>query len=56
MKATDRAAVAAGIRAKLASGRLPSAKPMKVWIGKGTDRPCMGCDEPIEPESIGVRA
>jgi hypothetical protein len=31
------------IRAKLASGELPSAKPEKVWAGKGTGQPCGAC-------------
>jgi hypothetical protein len=48
---TDQADIAA-VRAKLQSGQLPSSTPMKVWVGKGTKRPCMGCDRPVAPEEI----
>jgi hypothetical protein len=32
------------IRAKLVTGDLPGATPMKCWVGKGTEHACMGCD------------
>jgi hypothetical protein len=35
--------IEATIRAKLAAGELPRAKPEKVWAGKGTNQPCAGC-------------
>jgi hypothetical protein len=43
---------AALIRARLLSGELPTKPPVKVWVGKGTRKPCMGCDQPIPPEAI----
>ena len=42
----------ATIRAKLASGELPSAKPDKVWAGKGTGQPCSACGAPIAADDI----
>ena len=42
--------VAAAIRAKLASGELPSAKPLKLWVGNGTGKPCMVCGLSIRAE------
>ena len=53
----------AAIRAKLASGELPSATPEKVWAGKGTGLPRRACGLPITVNNIefevdlpGVRA
>ena len=40
------------IRAKLAAGELPRAKPDKVWAGKGTDRPCTACGTVITPADV----
>jgi hypothetical protein len=40
------------IRAKLLATELPTAPPAKVWVGKGTGKPCMGCDRPIAPDLI----
>jgi hypothetical protein len=55
--------IAAAVRAKLAFGELTSAKPEKVWAGKGTGQPCTACGLPITPDDIecevdfpGVRA
>ena len=44
--ATD---MSACIRAKIESGRLPTpSDPIgKSWAGKGSGRPCDGCDQPI---------
>jgi hypothetical protein len=46
--------VAAGTRDKIRSGALPlpSDPPEKCFVGKGTSRPCDGCDEVITPEEI----
>jgi hypothetical protein len=44
--------IAAIIRAKLASGELPSAKPEKVWAGKGTGQSCSGCGRPITADQV----
>jgi hypothetical protein len=44
--------IAAIIRAKLAADELPSAKPEKVWGGKGTGQPCKGCGRPIGADDI----
>jgi hypothetical protein len=43
-----------GIRAKIAAGRLPlpAAQPRKLWVGKGTGRPCDGCDRPITDAEV----
>jgi hypothetical protein len=44
--------IRAAVRAKLASGELPRAKPDKVWAGKGTDRPCAVCGAVITTADI----
>ena len=46
--------VAANIRDKLRSGALPlpPEAPQKCFVGKGTDRPCDGCDIVITPKDI----
>jgi hypothetical protein len=44
--------IEAAIRAKLASGELPRAKPAEVWAGKGTNQPCTGCGERIGPSDV----
>jgi hypothetical protein len=46
--------VAASIRDKVRSGTLPlpPAPPEKCFVGKGTGRPCDGCDESITLEQI----
>jgi len=48
-KEPDRSAL---IRAKLASGELPNAKPEKVWGGKGTGQRCSGCGRPITAADV----
>lgn len=41
------------VRDRLAKGLLPHLEePPKVWMGKGTGRPCDGCGEPIRPDDI----
>jgi hypothetical protein len=42
------------IRAKIAAGRLPlPSDPLgKMWVGKGTGRPCGACDRPITDAEI----
>ena len=42
------------IRAKIASGvlPLPPEAPEKCFVGKGTRRPCNGCDKVISPDEI----
>jgi hypothetical protein len=40
------------IRAKLASGELPSAKPEKVWGGKGSGQACSACGLAITADDI----
>jgi hypothetical protein len=37
------------IRAKIAVGFLPvpGEQPTRLWVGKGTGRPCEGCDQLI---------
>jgi hypothetical protein len=40
------------IRAKLAAGALPSAKPETVWAGKGTGQPCTACGRAIAADDI----
>ena len=42
----------AAIRAKLASGELPSAKPEKVWASKGTGQVCRACGHPIAGHDV----
>jgi hypothetical protein len=46
--------VAASIRDKIRAGilPLPPQAPEKCYVGKGTRRPCDGCDELITPEQI----
>jgi hypothetical protein len=44
--------IRAVIRTKLVAGDLPSETPVKCWVGKGTDLPCMGCGLPISPEGL----
>jgi hypothetical protein len=46
--------VAATIRDKIHSGvlPLPPVPPEKCFVGKGTSRPCDGCDEVITPDEI----
>jgi hypothetical protein len=45
---------AANVREKIQSGvlPLPPELPQKCFVGKGTSRPCDGCDEVITPEEI----
>jgi hypothetical protein len=31
---------------------LPDVRVDKFWAGKGTGRPCYGCDEPISPAEV----
>jgi hypothetical protein len=40
------------IQSRLAAGMLPDVRVEKVWAGKGTGRPCYGCDEPISPAEV----
>src|SRR5687768_13601927 len=40
------------IRAKIESGRLPMASPVKVWVGPGNERPCDVCERPILPVDL----
>jgi len=42
------------IRAKIASGLLPipTVPPGEMWVGKGSGRPCNGCDQPITEAEI----
>lgn len=46
--------IVSGIRAKIAAGRLPLPPDgrRRVWIGKGTGRPCDGCDQPITDTQV----
>jgi hypothetical protein len=46
--------VGANIRDKIRSGALPLPPdpPEKCFVGKGTRRPCDGCDAIIEPDEI----
>jgi len=46
--------MAANIREKIRFGvlPLPPEPPEKCFVGKGTSRPCDGCDEVITPEEI----
>jgi hypothetical protein len=44
--------IAVTIRAKLASGGLPSAKPEKVWAGKGTGQLCTACGLAISADDF----
>lgn len=46
--------VARSIRFKVASGALPlpAASPEKCFVGKGTKRPCDGCDEIITADQL----
>jgi hypothetical protein len=44
--------IAAAIRAKLASGELPSAKPEKVWAGTGTGQLCAACGARIAATDV----
>ena len=46
--------VAANIQHKIRSGvlPLPPEPPQKCFVGKGTDRPCDGCDIVITPKDI----
>jgi hypothetical protein len=39
--------VVAAIRAKISARRLPTAVPTRVSFGRGADRRCDGCDQPI---------
>jgi hypothetical protein len=48
--------IKAAIRAKLASGELPSAKPEKLWAGKGTDQQCAGCGAMIAATDVEYEA
>jgi len=46
--------IAATIRDKIHSGvlPLPPLPPEKCFVGKGTNRPCDGCDEVITADAI----
>jgi hypothetical protein len=48
----DMAEVSAVVRQKIAAGLLPTDKPMKVWVGKGTGLMCDACDLPVTPADI----
>ena len=42
------------IAQKIASGRLPSRRdaPGKLWVGRGADKVCDGCDAPVTPSEV----
>jgi len=35
------------VRDLLDAGTLPHEKPVKLWAGQGSDRPCTVCEKPI---------
>ena len=41
---------AAVIQAKVAAGKLPRDKPVKMWVGPGAGKTCDGCDRAITKE------
>ena len=43
----SRSELVALIVAKVNAGALPRLIPSKVWVGKGTERPCYACNEVI---------
>ena len=51
----DMAEVSAVVRQKIAAGVLPTDKPMKMWVGKGTGLMCDACDLPVTPADIETR-
>jgi hypothetical protein len=42
------------IVSKVAKGSLPDVRVSRVWAGRGTTRPCYGCDEAIAANEIEV--
>jgi hypothetical protein len=40
------------IRAKLAAGTLPTARPSQVWAGESRGDVCDACDRPIAPAEM----
>jgi hypothetical protein len=51
-----RSDVTAAIRAKMVAGALPAEPPTKMWVGKGTGRPCNVCDQPITHHELEYEA
>jgi hypothetical protein len=46
--------IVALILSKVAKGLLPDVRVSRVWAGRGTTRPCYGCDEAIAAKEIEV--
>jgi hypothetical protein len=44
--------IVTAIRAKLADGRLPLARPSQMWAGHGTGEPCDACDQSITRDDV----
>ena len=48
----SRAEIAAVILSKIADGHLPSIEITRVWAGRGSGRPCDGCDQPVTAADV----
>jgi hypothetical protein len=53
MKLDDSMAdVAATVRRKIQAGTLPTERPVKMWVGKGTGQACDACGVPVTSADI----
>jgi hypothetical protein len=49
---SDMAEVSAIVRHRIAAGILPTDKPKKMWVGKGTGKSCDACDLVVTPADV----